>query len=120
MAASYTWPATLPAPLVDNNEEAGLNILRTPMDKGPAKHRYRGERAEPLSLSFMLDATQMGTLDTFAKTTISGVARFYFTHPRTGATVEARFLPDQNGRLYSSDNVPPDYRRVSMMLEVLP
>lgn len=120
MAASYTWPATLPAPLIDMGEDVGLNILTSPMDKGPAKERYRGERPQQLSLSFAMTDAQVSTLDTFARTTTRGVSRFYFTHPRTGSTVEARFKKDDGGRLYSTAFLAPGYWKVAFMLEVLP
>jgi hypothetical protein len=121
MAASYTWPATLPqAPGLDFRESVGTLILRTEMDAGPAKQRRRGQRPDTLSMSFVMTTAQVATLRTFVDDTIKGVARFYFPHPRTAATIEARIVPTQEGELFVSAYLAPGYWQISMTVEALP
>lgn len=122
MATSITWPVSLPsAPTVANySESVGANILRTPMDAGPAKMRYRGKRPDVLSCNFVMTKTQVATLNTFILTTIGGVKRFNFTHPRTGASVEVRIVPQDNGQLFTANTIKGDVFAVAMQLEVLP
>lgn len=121
MAASYTWPVTLPqTPLAEYTENNGVLIIQTPMDAGPAKRRRRGELPTTFSCGFHMTSTQVGTLETFVKTTISGTARFYFTHPRTGSTVEVRIVPSDNGKLYTATYLKASTYLVSLNLEVMP
>lgn len=121
MAASYTWPVTLPqTPLAEYTENNGVLIVQTPMDAGPAKRRRRGVMPTTFSCGFHMTATQVGTLETFVKTTISGTARFNFTHPRTGSSVEVRIVPTDNGQLYTATYIKPSTYLVSLSLEVLP
>lgn len=121
MAASYTWPAGLPqAPRPNYKESIGQIILRTEMDAGPAKQRRRGQRPDTLSMVFVMTSAEVATLRTFVDSTIKGVARFYFTHPRTGATIEARIVPTQEGELFGLAWLAPGYWDVSMTVEVLP
>ena len=54
------------------------------------------------------------------ETTLAGTARFGFPHPRTGAQVEARIVPVDDGALYSLSYVSPDLYAVDLTLEVLP
>lgn len=113
-----TWPATLPAPILNSiRESLADNVLRTPMDKGAAKLRRR-TTASPDSLAFSLvmTPTQASTLTEFYKvTTVGGVDEFDFTHPRTSEAVKARFLQppslsDINGVGY----------RTEVQLEIMP
>lgn len=121
MATAYTWPATLPTrPRFDMPESVGVLILRTPMDKGPAKMRRLGERPEMMTLGYYMTTAQVATLETFVKDTIKGVYRFAFTHPRTQATVEARFVPGEDGAIYSVEYLAQGRWSVSMQLEFLP
>ena len=122
MTASYTWPVTLPQTPLNGSftESVGFNYIRTPMDSGPAKIRKRSGRASPMSMSFMMTNTQLGYLKTFVETTISGVARFYFDHPRTGSTMEVRIVPSSDGALYSIDQATPTHYVVSLSMEQLP
>jgi phage-related protein len=89
------------------------------MDAGPAKMRKKGQRPDTLSLSFIMTDAELVTLNTFIQS-IAGTARFYFTHPRTNATIEARYVPGQDGQLYTVQHVTQDYSTVQFQLEVLP
>lgn len=122
MAYSYVWPGTLPTgPNASSySETPGTNILRSPMDAGPAKMRRRGVRPDTLGVSYAMTDAQVSTLKTFVETTIQGTARFGWPHPRTGATVEARIVPTNDGGLYSIAYVSEDYWLVSLTVEVLP
>lgn len=122
MAASYVWPLTLPqcAQVGGFSESVGYNIIRTPMDQGPAKIRRRSARAQPLSVSYKLNATQLATLEDFVQNTIKAVARFYFPHPRTGTEVEVRIVPSSEGELYKIGHINGSIWSVTMNLEVLP
>lgn len=89
-----TWPATLPAPAINTFQESPAdNLLRTSMDKGPAKQRRRTTaNTRPISFTLKLTPAQVQTLDDFFEDTLySGADEFDYTHPRTGASVTARF-----------------------------
>jgi hypothetical protein len=120
MAASYTWPGGLPAsPLTDYTEEKNLNVLITPMDAGPAKMRRRSLMPDTLRVSYVLTAAQVSTLETFVFTTLSGIARFNYTHPRTGVSEEVRIVP-QGEAMYTISYESKDLYRVNLTLQVLP
>lgn len=120
MAASYTWPATLPSmPEKGFTETHGVSVLRTPMDLGPAKQRYRAKMPSTLAVSYLLTDVQVATLETFVKNTIKGTARFYYTHPRTETQVECRIVPSSSGELYSLQYIAYKYYKVTINLEVL-
>lgn len=121
MAYSYIWPSTLPQkPNTNYSETAGVIVLRTPVDAGPAKMRRRGKRSETLQLTFDMSTAQVETLDTFIKETIRGTARFGFAHPRLGTTVEARIIPQQDGSMYTVGYILPEFWSISLQMEVLP
>jgi len=120
MAASYTWPVTLPAsPLTDYLEEKNLNILHTPMDAGPAKMRRRSILPDTLRVNYIMTAAQVDTLETFVFTTLSGIARFNYTHPRTNVAEEVRIVP-QGEAMYTLNYESKDLYKVSLTLQVLP
>lgn len=121
MAYSYTWPGTLPqAPSQQYGEDGGALMLRTPTDKGPAKLRRLGARPQVMSLAFYMTTTEVAAFETFVLTTLNSTARFGFPHPRTGSTVEARFVPGQDGKLYDIAYRAPLNWTVSFLLEILP
>lgn len=121
MAYYYTWPEALPqVPQKGYTESTGVNMLRTPMDSGPAKQRYRGKKPSTMQVSFIMTDAQVETLETFATETIRGTARFGFKHPRTQDMVEVRILTQQEGILYNSAYLAPGYWNVTMQLEILP
>jgi len=90
------WPATLPQDaLIDGyDERPPETALRTPMDAGPAKVRRRftaGVRV--VSATEALTRAQVDTLDAFYLTDLQGGAlSFDWTHPRTQAAVQFRFV----------------------------
>lgn len=113
-----TWPATLPPPALNSLvESAPDNLIRTSMDKGPAKVRRRTTaNVRPLQFTLHLTPAQVTTLDTFFNdTTFGGADAFDYTHPRTGAAVSARFkeVPQYNER----EGIIYD---ASISLEILP
>lgn len=120
--ASLTWPPTLPRfPVKDGfSEKRGLNILRTPMDKGPAKQRRLGRRATPIEFVFEMHRDQVAILDEFVNVTLSGVKRFDITHPRTNSAIEVRIVPSNEGDLYVLTPLGGPNWRVTLALEVLP
>jgi len=121
MAYSYTWPATLPqSPLRDGFAiKKGMNILRTPQDKGPAKLRRRGAMPSVMSCVFSMTAAQVETFESFFHDTIRGVARFGFTDPTTGQVAECRIVHSDDGA-YDISPTGPGRWNVSMQLEVMP
>jgi hypothetical protein len=122
------WPATLPKqPQKGYSESIGSNIIRSPMDAGPAKQRRRSASPAQLEVSWILSTTQLAALDTFIETKIGGgVNRFKFPHPRlsTYATQstwkDVRMVPQGQGELYKLQYLAPEYWQVSTKLEVLP
>jgi len=120
MAYSYVWPASLPQnPQKGFSESGGSKVLRTSMDSGMSKTRRRGLQPSLLSLSFIMTNTQVAAFENFFNNTIKGVARFGFTHPRTGSIVETRIVP-QGEYPYNLTYLAPGYWTFSIQLEVLP
>lgn len=122
MTTSINWPPTLPqTPTVAGyGETLGVHMLRTPVDAGPPKQRKIGNRSDQLTLGFQLTTAQVATLTTFAKTTVAGVKRFNFTHPRTGAAIECRLVPSQEGELFALHYLGPNLWQATVTFEVLP
>ena len=121
MAYTYTWPGTLPqSPQKGFTESVGALILRTPMDAGPAKERYRGKRANTMQVSFVMTTAQVATLETWIVDTIRGTARFGFTHPRKNTIVETRIVPQGDGELFTSGYLAPGYWNIALTFEILP
>lgn len=120
MAYSYTWPPSLPqTPQKNFSEDVAADVLRTSMDAGVAKVRYRGLKPSVLHVTFIMTSVQVNTLHTFIVDTLRGTSRFGFTHPRTNAIVEARIVP-QGDNQYTSTYIAPGYYSVNLQLEVLP
>ena len=121
MAYVLVWPLTLPqTPNTDFSETGGVNIIRSPMDAGPAKQRKRGNKAQVMQMSFTMSTAQVAAFETFVKDTLLGVKRFGFTHPRTAVIVEARIVAQSGGDLYTINYINPDRYTVSLQMEVLP
>lgn len=113
-----TWPATLPAPALSSLKESPpRNLIRSEMDKGPAKVRRRTTaNVRPLSFNLKLTSAEVTTLDTFFVTTVnSGADEFDYTHPRTGDAVTARFVEEPQ----YSENEGVMYN-CAISLEILP
>ena len=87
------WPATLPqSPLLDSySEEAGDNVIRSPMDMGPPKRRRRfTARVDKLNLSYVMTTAQFATFETFWRTDLAdGALPIDMNHPRTGVAISA-------------------------------
>ena len=116
------WPAA-PFPQTPQRgyqETAGINIVRSPMDAGPAKQRLRGKRPSTMALQFLLTKAEVDTLQNFIDNTIYGVRRFNFTHPRTKTSVECRLVPQGEGQFFTLSYVAPDYYTASLQFEILP
>ena len=119
MAVSQ-WPLTLPqAPQKGFTESGGVLVVRTSQDAGPAKMRYRGQKASVLNLTFLMTSAQVTTLETFVKDTIRGTARFTFTHPRLAVSKEVRIVPEGEGDYYSISYMAPGYYNITIKFEVL-
>ena len=120
MAYTYVWPGGLPgSPQKGFSETHNVNTVRTGMDAGPAKTRYRGRLPSNLTVSFIMTTAQVSTLEDFVHNTLKGSARFGFTHPRTGSVVEVRIVPGQ-AAMYNLQYLAPGYYKVDLQLEVLP
>ena len=121
MAYTYVWPVGLPqSPQKGFTESIGALIIRTPMDAGPAKQRYRGRRSNELQVSFVMTTAQVSTLENWIVNTLRGTARFGFPHPRTSTVVETRIVPQGDGELFKTAYLAPGYWSVSLKLEILP
>lgn len=120
--AAYTWPATLPtlAEASGYSETYGVLILSTPMDSGPAKRRRRANKPRMINVSFVMDDTQITTLETFINDTIKGTARFDFPNPRTSVVAEFRIVPNGDGELFTVAYFTPTLYKVSLAMEQLP
>ena len=117
-----TWPGTLPQRVQRGfTESVGKNVLRTPMDAGPAKTRIRFERPSTMSVEFLMTTAEATTFESFVNTTLSGgVLRFTFTHPRKETLVEVRIVASQDGGMYNIAYMAPGYWTVTMQWEILP
>lgn len=121
MAYSYVWPASLPqTPQKGFSEAGGVSVLSTPMDAGIAKRRYRGKSANSMQVTFLMNTTQVATMENFVSNIIKGTARFGFTHPRLKTIVEVRVVPNGNQGLYNIMYAAPDYWTVTLQFEILP
>lgn len=119
--ATINWPSSLPqSPQKDFTENIGVNIIRSPMDAGPAKQRLRSRRPTTMNLSFIMTTAQTKALETFVNTTILGVRRFNFVHPRLGTSVECRLVPQGDGQFFSLQYRAPGYWQTNLQFEILP
>jgi hypothetical protein len=87
------------------------------MEQGPAKVRRRFTAGvRNLGFELLLTVSELATLDTFFNTTTyGGSLSFDYTHPRTLASVTARFTSSPQYVAIDKDNYS-----VSVELEVLP
>lgn len=120
--AAYTWPTSLPqVPLQSGfSEVGGVNVIRTPMDKWPARTRRLSRLVKPIQVTFLMTKAQIVTLEDFVENTLFGVRRFNFTHPRTLVAVEVCIVPGGEGVFYTLTPRGGDWWDVAMTLEVLP
>ncbi len=120
--AAYTWPPGLPqSPLKEGfSEVGGVNVIRTPMDKGPARTRRLSRLAKPVQVVFIMSSAEVALLNTFIEDTLFGVRRFNFPHPRLLSTVEARIVPGSEGVFFTVSALGGNQWQVALTLEVLP
>ena len=122
MGYSYVWPVSLPqSPSPSGySESGGPNILRTPMDAGPAKMRRRAKRPDHVQCTFPMTKAQVATFETIVNDTIRGTARFGILHPRKKTeVVECRIVPSRDDP-YAITYRGPNLWDVSLVLEVMP
>jgi len=118
------WPQSLPQkPLLNGlAEQAPNTLLRSNMETGPAKVRRRytaGVRKFPVS--FVLTEAQVATMDTFLQETLLGGAlKFDWLHPRTGAAVTFRIIPESEETLNTYTPLGRGYWSTSLQVEALP
>lgn len=122
MATSFSWPGSLPQSPTKSGfaESFKASILRTPMDSGPAKMRYRGSLPGSFSAVFVMTSDQINTLKTFVFDTIRCTARFSFLHPITQAALEVRIVPSNDGEMFKYAPIGGTFYSVELILEVLP
>jgi hypothetical protein len=121
--AVISWPTANDFPQSPQkgfSESIGLNVIRSPMDAGPAKQRRRSQRPSTMGVSFILTTAQTQTLENFVFNELEGVRRFNFLHPRLNTTVEVRIIPQSEGELFSLQYMAPGYWQASLKLEILP
>jgi len=120
--AVIQWPSTLPqVPQKGFQETVGINIIRSATDAGPAKQRRRASRPNDMTLSFIMTTAQTQVLDDFIKTSLNGVYRFQFPHPRIlGTTIDARIVPGSGGEFFTLQYVAPGYWSTSLKMEIMP
>jgi hypothetical protein len=113
------WPSGLPSIVLEEGyaERWAENVIRSPMDVGPAKLRRRSTAAVRRTTAVQLLTTaQVATLKTFYDTTTAyGSLSFDFTDARTGATLEARYVTPP-----AIAPAAPGYWRAAYDLEILP
>lgn len=118
---NFTWPLGLPQrPQQNYSEDGGVLVVRTPVDKGPAKQRRLSKRIHNLSCSFHMSSAQVEMLRSFVEDSLKGTIRFGFPHPRTQQIVEVRIVPQDGGKMYTLNYVVLNVWDVSLQFEVLP
>lgn len=94
--ASNSWPSDLPdKPLSEGYEESPPRTqIRTAMDQGPDKvRRDHTANVTEYQMQLVLDEEQLKSFDDFYKnTTNGGSEKFDWEDPRTGDSVEFRFV----------------------------
>jgi hypothetical protein len=102
------------------SESLGVNVVRSPMDAGPAKQRRRSKRPSTMDVSFIMTTQHTQMLESFINTDLQGVNRFTFTHPRLYTTIDVRIIPQSDGEFFQLQYLAPGYYQTSLKLEVLP
>jgi hypothetical protein len=121
--ANISWPTAgnFPqSPQKGFSESSGVNVIRSPMDAGPAKQRRRSQRPSTMDLSFILTTAQTQTLEAFVLNDLEGIRRFNFLHPRLNTQVEVRIVPQSEGEFFRLQYLAPGYWQTSMKFEILP
>lgn len=93
------WPVGLPQyPIQAGYEESQPNnVVRTPMEAGPAKQRRRyTARVRPFMLALELTSAELDLFEAFYESTLAdGALPFEWVHPRTQAVLSFRFIGGQ-------------------------
>ena len=116
-----TWPAI--SFIGVNYEESGSqkNVIRSPMEHGPAKRRRRFTGAPRLisGTTDIMSAANVATFETWFATDIKdGALSFTATNPRSGVTETYAFV--DGGASYRLIYVKDDRWRIAVSLEQLP
>ena len=93
-------------------EEFEPSVLRTEMERGVPKQRVLNTRVmQELPCTLLFDSSaDVDAFETWYFSTIKRIDTFDLTHPRTGATVQARFKGGAIGRLNPRN---PQYSRAT-------
>jgi hypothetical protein len=113
------WPSSLGCAILDFSEQRQRNIASFKPDVGPPKMRRRSTAVGILtSVAFRMTNTQLSTFDTFFVTTlVDGTLPFSMNHPRTAASYNWMFVPDESPTI---QRIGPRVSRVGMNLIRLP
>ena len=113
------WPATLPQDLNLEGFEGQISsqVVRTPMDVGPAKQRLRSSSApEPFRGIMVMTKDQFALFNEFFQQTIGGGAdEFDWKHPITLVAKSVRFIEQPRYRAITPTDIS-----VTMALEIMP
>jgi hypothetical protein len=121
--AVLSWPTAnnFPqSPQKGFSESIGVNVVRSPMDAGPAKQRRRSQRPSIMDVNFILTTQQTQMLEAFVFNDLEGTRRFNFLHPRLATTVEVRIVPQSEGELFRLQYLAPGYWQANLKFEILP
>lgn len=96
------WPSNLKYDWRDMSEAPDTVVERAPMERGiPKQRRTNSDARVELSLTLHFDSSaEVDSFETWFYSTIhAGQDFFDFTHPRTGAALQARIVGGQLGPL---------------------
>lgn len=121
--ANPVWPLTLPQDVLQGHTETPpVMIIRTDMDRGPAKQRrVRTAAPRPIDIAVELESRAQVTafLDFFHDTLAGGALPFDWTHPRTLAATTFRFR-EANRSPPKPRHVGGETWQVDLALEIMP
>lgn len=116
-----SWPGSLPTrPLEDAYEETWRDSqVRSSIEGMPLVQRQRSPGySKSMSVTFEFTNTQLEAFQSFYRTTLGfGAIPFSWTHPRTGASIRARFIGGQSPK---HSAIGYDTYHSACMLEVMP
>ncbi len=120
------WPTSLPQRPQQGSytHEVPCEVIRTNMETGPDKIRFRGgNMPEIVNASYIVTTAQKESLTTFLKkTTKSGAIYFDWPWPDSGRTIEyvlARVMADGN-KLCTFTPIGPQHWKATIKLEIWP
>lgn len=96
-----TWPTYAKFVLSGSSEGFDPSVERTEMERGPAKQRILNSdvTVQITGIVLFVSQTDIASFETWYFDTIGRIGYFDFTHPRTGSTVQARFVGGRLGEL---------------------